>query len=373
MKILVTGANGFIGKNLVAELNNRGYTELYRCGRDTPDKELEKYLSDCDFVFHLAGANRPMDPMDYMKVNYGFTSELLEKLKMQRRCVPVLMTSSIQADLDNPYGISKRAGEKELLDYQKEMGSRVLIYRLPNVFGKWCRPNYNSVVATFCYNISHDLDIQVNDPDTVMNLVYIDDVIEEFVRGLSGKENRIGDSCQVPVTFTTTLGRIARLIQSFKESRISLQLPDMGNDLEKRLYSTYLSYLPEKEFSYGLKMNRDERGSFTELIRTFDRGQVSVNISKPGIVKGNHWHHTKNEKFYVVHGKACVQLRQVNSSEVLEYHVTSDRIEAVDIPPGYTHNIINEGDEELITVMWANEAYDPEHPDTYFLKVVKDE
>lgn len=373
MKILITGACGFIGKNLVAELRNRGYDELYCCDKDTSREELNNYLSDCEFVFHLAGINRPEHPSEFMEGNYSFTSELLTELKRRKNCVPVLMTSSIQAELDNPYGISKKEGEKELLAYGQETGSRVLCYRLPNVFGKWCRPNYNSAIATFCYNIAHGLEIKVNDPTVIMNLVYIDDVVDEFIKGIQGNENRISDICQVPVTYTSTLGKIAELIQSFKESRTSLQVPDMGNGLEKRLYSTYLSYLPEDEFSYPLKMNEDARGSFTEFIRTPERGQVSVNVSKPGIVKGNHWHHTKNEKFLVVHGRACIQFRKIDSDQVLEYRMSGDKMEVVDIPTGYTHNIINEGEDELVTVMWANEMFDSEHPDTYFLKVDKDE
>lgn len=373
MKILVTGAGGFIGKNLIAELRNRGYDELYCCDRDTSNEDLWQYLSDCDFVFHLAGINRPNNPNEFMEGNYDFTSMLLDGLKKQKNCVPVLMTSSVQAELDNPYGISKRAGEKALLAYGQETDNRVLLYRLPNVFGKWCRPNYNSVVATFCHNIAHGLEIRIDNPDTVMSLAYIDDVVEEFIRGLEEKENRIGKICQVAVVYTVTLGKIAHLISSFKESRENLMIPNMGYDLEKKLYSTYLSYLPEEEFSYLLKMNKDTRGSFTEFIKTPERGQISVNISKPGVTKGNHWHHTKNEKFLVVHGKACIQFRKIDSTQVLEYHVSGDIMEVVDIPIGYTHNIINEGEEELVTVMWANETFEPERSDTYFLKVVEDE
>lgn len=373
MRILITGAGGFIGKNLAAELKNRGYNELYCCDKDTSDEDLQRYLSDCEFVYHLAGVNRPENLSEFMEGNCCFTSRVLEGLKQQNNCVPILMTSSIQAELDNPYGASKKAGERELFSYGKETGSRVLCYRLSNVFGKWCRPNYNSVIATFCHNIAHDLDIQVNDSSKIMNLLYIDDVVEEFIKGLTGKENRVGDICQVPVMYTVTLGRIAELIRSFKDSRTTLCVPDMGDGLEKRLYSTYLSYLPENQFSYELKMNMDSRGSFTEFIRTPERGQVSINISKPGIVKGNHWHHTKNEKFLVVHGKACIQFRKIGTEQVLEYHVTGEKMEVVDIPTGYTHNIINEGKDELVTVMWANEAFDPEHPDTYYLKVNENE
>lgn len=373
MKLLITGARGFIGKNLIAELRNRGYDDLYCCDRDTPNEELQQYLSDCKFVFHLAGINRPDNPREFMEGNCDFTTTLIEGLRAQRNCVPVLMTSSIQAELDNPYGISKRAGEEVLIAYGQETGVRVLLYRLPNVFGKWCKPNYNSVIATFCHNIAHDLEIQIDNPDTMMNLVYIDDVVGEFIDGLEGKENRIGETCRVSTTYTATLRWLAQRIRSFKESRSTLMIPDMKNELEKKLYSTYLSYLPEENFSYLLKMNKDTRGSFTEFIKTPERGQISVNILRPGIIKGNHWHHTKNEKFLVVHGKACIQFRKINSKQVLEYHVSSDIMEVVDIPTGYTHNIINEGEDELVTVMWANETFNPDCPDTYFLKVVEDE
>lgn len=373
MKILVTGSQGFIGKNLITELHNRGFDELYSCNRDTSSEELQQYLSDCDFVFHLAGINRPDNPEEFMEGNCNFTSMLLHGLKEQKNHVPVLMTSSVQTELNTPYGISKRAGEKALFAYGQETGSRILLYRLPNVFGKWCRPNYNSVIATFCHNIAHDLEIRIDNADTVMTLVYIDDVVEEFIRGLEGKENRIGEICQVTAAYTVTLGKLAQLIRSFKESRQTLIVPNMGNDLEKKLYSTYLSYLPVEKFSYLLRMNEDTRGSFTEFIKTPERGQISVNITKPGITKGNHWHHTKNEKFLVVHGKACIQFRKIDSTQVFEYHVSGDRMEVVDIPTGYVHNIINEGEDELVTVIWANEPYNRDHPDTYYLKVVEDE
>ncbi|WP_312370250.1 capsular polysaccharide biosynthesis protein CapF [Lachnoclostridium sp.] len=371
MKILVTGAKGFIGKNLIAELRNRKYDDILEIDIDTDASLLNEYVKECEFVFHLAGINRPKSDEDFMKGNFGFTTELLNKLKESDNKSPILITSSIQAELDNPYGKSKKAGEEVILTYEKETGSRALVYRLPNVFGKWCRPNYNSAVATFCHNIANDLEIQVNDPTVIMNLVYIDDVIDEFINALEGRENKLNQYCFVPVVHTVSLGNIAELIQSFKESRMRLSIPNMNNEFEKKLYSTYLSYLPKDKFSYPLKMNVDERGSFTEFIRTSDRGQVSVNISKPGITKGNHWHHTKNEKFLVVKGKGLIQFREIHSKEVISYHVTGDKLEVVDIPTGYTHNIINEGDTELVTIMWANEAFNPEKPDTYFLKVVE--
>ena len=371
MKILVTGAKGFIGKNLIVELHNRKQDEIYEFDVDTDISCLDEYTKDCEFVFHLAGINRPQNESEFMEGNYGFTTVLLNKLKEHSNKSPVLITSSIQAEFDNPYGRSKKAGEEVLFTYGNETGCKTLIYRLPNVFGKWCRPNYNSAVATFCNNIANGLEIKVSDPSAVMNLVYIDDVMDEFILALKGKENRIESYCYVPVVHTVTLGKIVDLIYSFKNSRLELTIPNMGNDFEKKLYSTYLSYLLPNQFSYPLKMNVDERGSFTEFLKTNDRGQVSINISKPGITKGNHWHHSKNEKFLVVSGNGLIQFRKIDSEEIIDYHVSGDRLEVVDIPTGYTHNIINEGDADLVTVMWANETFNPEKPDTYYLKVVE--
>ena len=369
MKILVTGAKGFIGKNLIAELRNRKYEDILEFDTDTDISLLDKYARDCEFVFHLAGVNRPKDEKEFMEGNYGFTTILLNKLRGHGNKSPILITSSIQAELDNPYGKSKKAGENVLFSYEQETGSRALVYRLHNVFGKWCRPNYNSAVATFCNNIANGLEIKVNDPTAVMNLVYIDDVVDEFINALEGKENKLDKYCSIPVVHTVTLGKVVELIQSFRESRINLTVPNMSNEFEKKLYSTYLSYLPKGQFSYPLKMNIDNRGSFTEFIRTPDRGQVSINISKPGITKGDHWHHTKNEKFLVVKGNGLIQFRMFDGDEVIEYHVTGEKLEVVDIPTGYTHNIINEGDTDMVTVVWANEAFNPEKPDTYFLEV----
>ncbi len=369
MKILITGAKGFIGKNLIAELYNRKYYDVYEYDIDSDISTLDQFARDCDFVFHLAGVNRPQNDEEFMQGNYGFTTVLLNNLKKYNNTAPILITSSIQAELDNSYGKSKKAGEEALLTYANETGNKVLIYRLPNVFGKWCRPNYNSVVATFCNNIANNLEIKVNDPNVVMNLVYIDDVINEFINALHSSENRLDRYYSVAVTYTVTLGKIAELIYSFHESRNNLTIPDMSDELVKKLYSTYLSYLPNEQFSYPLKMNIDERGSFTEFIRTPERGQISINISKPGITKGNHWHHTKNEKFLVVRGKGLIQFRKIGSNEIINYHVNGDKLEVVDIPTGYTHNIINEGDTDLVTVMWANEPFNKEKPDTYFLEV----
>lgn len=369
MNILVTGAKGFVGKNLIWELKNRGYEDVFTYDIDSTEEELDRYVRECEFVFHLAGVNRPKDEKEFMEGNFGFTSVLLAKLKQYENHSPVLITSSVQAELDNPYGRSKKAGEDLLFAYEDETGARAIVYRLPNVFGKWCRPNYNSGVATFCNHIANDLEIKVNDPNTVMNLVYIDDVVDEFIAALEGRENQVGDFCMVPTVHTVTLGKIVETLYSFKESRNTLMVPQMGNEFEKKLYSTYLSYLPKDGFAYPLKMKVDDRGSFTEFIRTADRGQVSVNISKPGITKGKHWHHTKNEKFLVVKGKGCIRFRQIDEDEIIEYHVTGDELKVVDIPTGYTHEITNEGTEDMVTVMWANEAYDPAKPDTFYLDV----
>ncbi len=369
MNILVTGASGFVGKNLIWELKNRGYQDIFAYDIDSTEEELDRYARECEFVFHLAGVNRPRDEKEFMEGNFGFTSILLKKLKEYENHAPVLITSSIQAEFDHPYGKSKKAGEDLMFAYEEETGARAIVYRLPNVFGKWCRPNYNSGVATFCNNIANNLEIKVNDPNTVMNLVYIDDVVDEFIAALEGKENQVGVFCMIPTVHTVTLGKIVETLYSFKESRNSLSIPQLDNEFEKKLYSTYLSYLPKDGFAYPLKMNVDHRGSFTEFIRTKDRGQISVNISKPGITKGKHWHHTKNEKFLVVKGKGCIRFRQIDQDEIIEYHVTGDELTVVDIPTGYTHEITNEGTEDMVTVMWANEAYNPEKPDTFYLDV----
>lgn len=369
MKILVTGAKGFIGKNLIAELRNRNYDDIFEFDKETDPNLLDDYCKEADFVFHLAGVNRPKEQSEFMEGNFGFTSELLENLKKYNNICPVMISSSIQAELNNPYGESKKAGEDLLFSYSEETGAKVLVYRFPNVFGKWCKPNYNSAVATFCNNVAHDLPIQVNDPRVVMNLVYIDDVVNELINALEGKENKVEGFCEVSVVHTITLGEIVDLIYSFKKSREDRSVPNISDEFTKKLYSTYLSYLPEDQFSYELKMNVDQRGSFTEFIKTPDRGQVSVNISKPGITKGNHWHHTKNEKFLVVSGKGVIRFRKIDSEEVIEYFVSGNKMEVVDIPTGYTHNIENLCDIDMVTIMWANEAFDPEKPDTYFLEV----
>ena len=369
MKTLITGAKGFIGQNLIATLRQHGYIDLLEYDIDTDPSSLEDFCKHAEFVFHLAGVNRPKDPAEFMLGNFGFTSVLLDTLKKHHNPCPVMISSSIQAALDNPYGQSKKAGEDLLFAYSAETGAKVLVYRFPNVFGKWCRPNYNSAVATFCHNVANDLPITVNDPSVTMKLVYIDDVVEELIRSLTGEEHRNGSFCEVPVTHTATLGRIVELIRSFRQSRNDLMVPDTKDEFVKKLYSTYLSYLPVNGFSYSLKMNVDQRGSFTEFLKTAERGQVSVNVAKPGITKGNHWHHSKNEKFLVVSGEAVIRFRKVGTNEVLVYRVSGQKLEVVDIPVGYTHHIQNVGTTDLVTIMWANEPFDPNRPDTMFLEV----
>ncbi|MEN6414766.1 MAG: capsular polysaccharide biosynthesis protein CapF [Veillonellales bacterium] len=369
MQILVTGAKGFVGKNLIVELKNKGYTDIFEFDIDTEKNFLEEYTKKCEFVFHLAGVNRPIDEKEFMKGNFGFTSDLLELLKKHQNKAPILITSSIQAEKDNPYGRSKKAGEDLLLQYSKETGAKVLVYRLPNLFGKWSKPNYNTVVATYCHNIARDLDIQIHNPEAELTLCYIDDVLDEFIRALEGKATARDGYCFVPVQHHIKLGELAEKIRSFKQTRIDLNIPNMQDELTKKLYSTYLSFLPETEFSYELKMNCDHRGSFTEFIRTTDRGQVSINVSKPGITKGNHWHHTKNEKFMVVSGNGLIRFRKINSQEIIEYRVSGEKLEVVDIPTGYTHSIVNVGSCDLVTIMWANECFNKDRPDTYYLEV----
>ena len=370
MRILVTGARGFIGKNLVAELKNRGYETVYEYDFGSSPEQLDAYTKDCEFVFHLAGVNRPEKESEFMEGNFGFTSDLLNLLKKHGNQAPVLITSSIQALQDNPYGKSKKAGEDVLLQYQEETGVPVYVYRLQNVFGKWCRPNYNSAVATFCHNIANGLPIMVNDHERVMSLVYIDDVVGTFLSAMEGKERCAKDGLYYVMTVhVAKLGELAEMIRSFRETRDSLMIPDLADPLARKLYSTYLSYLPEDQFSYPLKMNEDHRGSFTEFIKSPERGQVSVNVTKPGITKGNHWHHTKNEKFLVVNGEGVIRFRRITEEKVIDYKVSGNTLEVVDIPPGYTHNITNTGISDLVTIMWANEPFDPERPDTFPLKV----
>ena len=369
MKILVTGSNGFIGKNLITELRNLGYTNIFEYDKETDRDKLKTYTKEADFVFHLAGANRPTNEEDFEKDNVSFTEEILEELKYNKNFCPIMLASSIHVNRNDLYGKTKRISEELLFEYEKETGVKVLIYRFTNVFGKWCKPNYNSVIATFCHNIANSIPIIVNDPTVKLDLLYIDDLVKELVNALEGNETKNGRYCEVKKVYTESLGEIARLLSDFKESRKTKLIPNMNKEFVKKLYSTYLSYLPKDEFSYSLKMNEDERGSFTEFIKTKERGQVSINISKPKIIKGNHWHHTKNEKFLVVSGKGVVRFRKIDSDEIIEYYVSGEKLEVIDIPVGYTHNIENLGDTDMVTIMWANESYDPKNPDTYYLEV----
>ena len=396
MKILVTGAKGFVGRNLVAQLHNisdgkaRWYTvdgdiTVYEYDLDSTPEELEVYCKNADFVFNLAGVNRPKDQSEFMTGNFGFASTLLDTLKKYGNTCPVMLSSSIQATLigrygTSDYGRSKLAGEELFFDYSAETGAKVLVYRFPNLFGKWCRPNYNSAVATFCNNIANDLPIQVNDRSTELELLYIDDLVDEMIAALSGKEHHCefdgldpvakdeGRYCYVPVTHKATLGEIVDLLHTFNKVPETLVMPEIPEgSFAKKLYSTFLSYIPKSKVSFPLKMNVDERGSFTEILKTGKCGQISVNISKPGITKGQHWHNTKWELFTVVSGHGLIQLRKIGTDEIIEYEVSGNRIESVQMLPGYTHNIINLSEtEDLVTVMWANETFDPRRPDTYF-------
>ncbi|MDF2655756.1 MAG: capsular biosynthesis protein [Bacillota bacterium] len=369
MKVLITGAKGFIGRNLVATLENIKEHDVLKFDTDTERELLDEYCRDADFVFHLAGVNRTGTPSEFMETNRDLTAFLLEKLKKHKNACPVMIASSIQASLDNPFGRSKKEAEELIISHGRETGAEVLIYRFPNVFGKWCRPNYNSLIATFCHNMANDLSISIDDPDLIMKLVYIDDLIEELVRALNGGKNGSGFYCDVPVVHFVKLGDVFNHLTAFREGRTKLTIPDMSKDFIKKLYTTYTSYLPQDQFGYHLKKNSDDRGSFTELIRTEGLGQISVNCIKPGIVKGNHWHHTKCEKFLAVSGKGVVRFREVGSAHVIEYKVAGDIPEVMDIPAGYTHNIENTGASDLIVIIWANEAFDPDRPDTYFMEV----
>ncbi|MDM0975843.1 NAD-dependent epimerase/dehydratase family protein [Clostridium perfringens] len=369
MKVLVTGAKGFIGKNLVSTLEREDKYKIICIDRENSKAELEKGVLNSDFIVHLAGINRPKNEEEFFKGNTGLTEEIIEILKKNNKNTSILITSSIQADLDNAYGQSKKGAEEALIKYMEDIKGNVFIFRLPNVFGKWCRPNYNSAIATFCHNIARGEEVWISDPTKEMTLVYIDDVVRNIKNVIDNEENYIPGYQNVDIEHKATLGEIVDLINSFKESRKSLMIPNMENELTKKLYSTYLSYLPEKDFSYPLKMNVDNRGSFTEFIKSKDRGQVSVNISKPGITKGNHWHDTKNEKFLVVSGEGVIRFRKVDSEEIIEYKVSGEKLEVVDIPVGYTHSIINTGERDMVTIMWVNEIFNPEKPDTIYLEV----
>lgn len=401
MKILVTGAKGFVGKNLCAQLNNirtgkaKCYgdlviDEVFEYDIDSTPEQLDAWCSECDFVFNLAGVNRPKDPKEFMEGNFGFASVLLDTLKKHHNTCPVMISSSIQATLagrfgNSEYGKSKKEGEELMFRYGEETGAKVLVYRFPNLYGKWCRPNYNSAIATFCNNIANELPIQVNDPSVELEVLYIDDLVEEMICALKGQEHRCefegvdtvltpnGRYCAAPITHHVTLGEIVELLHQFHDMPKTLLIPEIPADsFAKRLYSTYLSYLPKDKAVFDLKMNVDARGSFTELVHTLNCGQISINISKPGVTKGEHWHNTKWEQFIVVSGHGLIQMRKEGTDEVLEYEVSGDKIQSVIMLPGYTHNIINLSEtEDLVTVMYCNEVFNPERPDTYFDKVVK--
>ncbi|WP_332833679.1 polysaccharide biosynthesis C-terminal domain-containing protein [Clostridium perfringens] len=369
MKVLVTGAKGFIGKNLVSTLDREDKYEIICIDRENSKEELEKGVLNSDFIVHLAGINRPKNEEEFFEGNTGLTEEIIEILKKNNKNTSILITSSIQADLDNAYGQSKKGAEEALIKYMADTKGNVFIFRLPNVFGKWCRPNYNSAIATFCHNIARGEEVWISDPSKEMTLVYIDDVVRNIKNVIDNEKTYIPGYQNIDIEHKETLGEIVDLINSFKESRKSLMIPNMENELTKKLYSTYLSYLPENDFSYPLKMNVDNRGSFTEFIKSKDRGQVSVNISKPGITKGNHWHDTKNEKFLVVSGEGVIRFRKVDSEEIIEYKVSEEKLEVIDIPVGYTHSIINTGERDMVTIMWVNEIFNPEKPDTIYLEV----
>lgn len=385
MKILVTGAKGFVGKNLCSQLRNirdkkaRWYKlfepidVVYEYDIDSTREELDQWCKDCDFVFNLAGVNRPQNTKEFMEGNFGFTNTLLDTLKKYNNTCPVMISSSSQAALDNPYGQSKKAGEELMFQYSKDTGARVLVYRFPNLFGKWCRPNYNSVVATFCNNIANGLPIQINDPSVILNFVYIDDVVDQLIYSLSGKEYKEGKYCYVPIVYKVRLGDIADLLHSFDKGRYDLQIPCVSDGFRKALYSTFVSYLPKNKISYPLDMKKDDRGSFAEFIRTENHGQVSINISKPGITKGEHWHHNWVERFLVVSGHGLIQLRKEGLDEngneypILNFEVSGEKLEVVEMISGYTHNLINlSKTEDMVTVIWANGCFDQNRPDTYF-------
>lgn len=370
-KILVTGAQGFIGKNLVSQLQTKEEYEIFSYDIENSAAELEEFIKKADFIYHLAGINRPKTEEEFQEGNVGLTETILTLHKKYKKNTPILITSSIQANKDNPYGESKREAELLLEDYQAETGTPVYIYRLTNVFGKWSRPNYNSVVTTFCHNIARGLPIEIHNPKAEIELIYIDDITKNFVELLETPDSFMTQEGYgvIQPSYHVTLQVLSDTIYRFQQERETKYLPHVGDLFEKKLYSTYLTYLPEDKYSYPLTVHQDERGAFAEFLRSETAGQVSINISKPGVTKGDHWHHTKVEKFLVVSGQATFQFRKVGSDEIFEYSVSEQKLEVIDIPPGYTHNIINTGTSDLVTIIWANECYDPDRPDTYYLEV----
>jgi len=381
MNILVTGAKGFVGKNLCAELYNIAEgrrrvspieppVSVFEYDIDSDPDELSRFCREADFVVNLAGVNRPKEAAEFMQGNFGFADTLLNLLEESGNNCPVLLSSSIQAALDNPYGESKRAGERRFFEHGERTAAPVYVYRFPNVFGKWCRPNYNSAIATFCHNTANGLPIKVNDPSVMLNLVYVDDVVEEIIRAIGGSPTRDGEFCRVPIAYQKPLGEVAETIAAFPAQRAGLTVPEVSDGFIKKLYSTYLSYVPANEAAVKCDTKRDERGSFTELLRTESMGQVSVNVCRPGYTKGNHWHHTKTERFIVVSGSGVIRQRRIGTSEVTEIPVSGEDMASVDMLPGYTHSIENTGESDLVFIIWANERFDPERPDTFFEKVI---
>ena len=368
MKVLVTGSNGFVGRNLISNLSLNKEIEVYEYDRNSTFEELDKYTSDCEFIFHLAGVNRPKNPKEFMEGNFGFTSTLLDYLKKHKNKCPIMISSSIQAELDNDYGKSKKAGEDLIFEYGKKNKVKTFIYRFPNLFGKWCRPNYNSVIATWCNSIAHNEEIQVNDESKELTLAYIDDVCNELIKCLDNKETKKGNYCIIPITYTKTLGEIANLIRSFKQNDRGIMVPSTGDVFTKNLYATYVSYVPLEELVVDLEEHRDNRGVFCELVRTKEAGQVSISTTNPEIIRGGHYHNTKMERFIVVKGKAKITFEHVIDHNKYEFEVSSDKLQYVTIPVGYQHSINNIGDGELILILWANELFDSNLPDTYVME-----
>ncbi len=369
MKVLVTGSNGFVGKNLISNLSLNKEIEILKYDIDSSMEDLDIYTKECDFLFHLAGVNRPNDPKEFMENNFGFTDILLKKLEEHNNKCPIMIASSIQATLDNYYGRSKKLGEELILNYGKENNVKTYVFRFPNLFGKWCRPNYNSVVATFCYNIANDLEITINDKTKELTLCYIDDVCNELIRCLKDNPHKDGDYCYIPITYTKTLGEIANLIKSFKINSNEIMVPSTGDEFVKKLYATYISYVPLNQMVVDLVEHRDNRGVFCELVRTKECGQFSISTTNPHVVRGGHYHNTKMERFMVIKGKARIEFEHVIDHSKIEFEVSGDKLQYVTIPVGYQHSINNIGDDELILFIWANELFDPEMPDTYVMEV----
>ena len=371
MKVLVTGSNGFVGKNLISNLSLNENIEIYMYDKENTLEELDNYTKSCDFVYHLAGVNRPKNSQEFMEGNFGFTTTLLEYLKKNNNKCPIMLSSSIQAELDNDYGKSKKAGEELLFNYGKENNVKVFVYRFPNLFGKWCKPNYNSVIATWCYNVSHNIEVSIDDPSKELKFAYIDDVCKELIKCLSNEETKDGNYCIVPTTYTKSLGDILSLIKSFKNNDRGIMVPSTGDIFTKDLYATYISYVPLNELVVDLEEHRDNRGVFCELIRTKEAGQVSVSTTNPNVIRGGHYHNTKMERFIVIKGKAKIEFEHVITHEKYEFEVSEDKLQYVTIPVGYQHSINNIGDGELVLILWANELFDPNIPDTYVLKEEK--